>query len=271
MHPFSLGELNDSKANWKEFTEAIQNTIPAKKNNYELLLRFGGFPDPFLKQSEEYHLLWKKNRLERLIREDLIDLSRVQEMSLLQSMASLLPEKVGSPFSFQSLSEDLMVTHPTIKRWFQHFEQLFYVFSIYPYTSKIARSLKKQPKIYLWDWSFVTNAGARFENLVASHLLKTVQGWNDTGKGDFNLCYVRDKEKREVDFLIVKDKRAWMLIECKEGDKTPDPSLYYFSSKLKPEMTLQVINRSGVHQSFDLGQNKKGFVISADKFLGLLL
>lgn len=269
LHPFSLGEIHSSVPDPKKIEAAISEPLKDSKKDYDNLLRFGGFPDPLTQQSEEHHRLWQRMRMERLIREDLTDLSHVQELGLIQTMASLLPEKVGSPFSYQSLAEDLSVSNPTIKRWFQWLEQLFFVFPIYPYTGKIARSLKKQPKIYLWDWSAISNSAARFENLVASHLYKTVQWWNDTGKGDFALHYLRDKGKNEVDFLVTQEGKPWLLIECKENDLSPAPALHRFSQALKPNLTLQLVSQKQVQRKFDLVGGKKGFVVSADRFLPL--
>ncbi len=153
----------------KEWTEAFLN-----------LMRFGGFPDPLFSQDEKKARLWRRGRMEKVIREDLRDLSRIPELSRIEMLASLLPEKVGSLFSIASLREHLEVNHETVKRWVTFLQELFYLFEIKPYQGAVTRSLKKEGKAYLWDFSEVRDKSARYENLVASHLLKACHFWADS-------------------------------------------------------------------------------------------
>lgn len=205
-----------------------------------------------------------------MIREDLLDLSRTHEISLIEAAIALLPDRVGSPFSMQSFSEDLEISHPTAKRWIDWLSALFYLYRVLPYGRNVARALKKQPKLYLWDWSEIQDDGARFENFIASHLLKAVHFWTDNGTGTFELNYIRDKEKREVNFLVLRDRKPWMMVECKLSDHDPSLHLKKFATSMNPELALQVVWKSGVHERFALSGKTKGFVISADSFLKLL-
>jgi predicted AAA+ superfamily ATPase len=137
-------------------------------------------------------------------------------------LASLLPGKVGSPLSVQSLREDLEVAHDTVTRWLKYLNELFYFFEIKPWSKSIPRSLKKEGKIYLYDWTDVSEPGPRFENMIASHLLKACHYWTDTGEGEFELYYLRNKDKQEIDFLICKDRRPWLCLEAKCKDTQID-------------------------------------------------
>jgi hypothetical protein len=139
-----------------------------------------------------------------------------------------------------------------------------------PYERNVARSLKKRPKVYFWDWSEAPEGGARLENLVAGHLLKAAHAWTDVGLGVFELRYVRDKEKREVDFLVLRDRRPWMLVECKVAETAPAPALVRFADVLGVELAVQVVGVPGVHEWFDAGRGRRGWVRSADSFLRLL-
>ena len=135
------------------------------------------------------------------------------------------------------------------------------------YSKKLSRSIRKQPKAYLWDWSEVKDEGPRFENMCAGHLLKACHFWTDSGLAKFDLCYVRDKEKREVDFLVTRDGRPWLLAECKSGDTDIAPSLLYYAKILAPPIVLQIVRKTGVHERFDLPDGRKGTLVSADSFL----
>lgn len=229
LHPFSYGELASSKSlqpeEWKckifsnkklkENTEVDQKII-------KRLFNMSGFPEPYLENSTQILNIWRRSRNEKIIREDFRDLSRLPELSQDEMLASLLPEKVGSPLSVQSLREHIEVSHDTIKRWLLYLKELYYFYELKPWTKSVKRSLKKEAKIYLYDWTSVEDNGPRFENMIGSHLLKACHYWTDTGEGDFSLYYLRNKDKQEIDFLIVKDKKPWLSIESKYSDEVID-------------------------------------------------
>jgi len=252
LHPFSVAELvgrrSDDPAKLIEliFDDSAQKE-PAKTESvssrrvFERLLEFGGFPDPYFNADQKFANLWRAGRLEKLIREDLRDLSRLPELSQVELMAGLLPDRVGSPLSIQSLREDIEVSHDTIKRWLSYLESLYYQFTIRPYSKRLTRALKKEPKIYLYDWSEIDHAGPRFENLVASHLLKACDFWTDSGHGPWNLTYLRNKEKAEVDFLITIKDRPILSMECKLTDVAFDPSVLCFAKHIGLKHHVQLV------------------------------
>lgn len=223
------------------------------------LMTFGGFPEPFFAQDHKIANIWRKDRVEKVIREDLRDLSKLPELSQVEMLASLLPTKVGSPLSFTSLREDLEVSHGTVTRWMNYLGELYYHFSLRPWAKSVARSLKKEPKIYLFDWTEVEESGLRFENLTASHLLKACHYWTDTGEGNFELFYLRNKEQQEVDFLIVKNQKPWLAIEAKLSDSNFNTKTFEkFQRALKCPF-IQVIGQPGVWRKIAPQQ----FLISA--------
>ncbi len=214
--------------------------------------------------------LWRKGRLEKVIREDLRDLSHLPELSQIEMLTSLLPERVGSPFSYGSLREDLEVSFPTVKRWVTYLKELYYLFEIKPYTKSITRSLKKGGKIYLWDYSEIIDEAARFENLVACHLLKTCHYWNDKGEGQFDLFYLRDKEKNEIDFLITKDRIPWLPIEVKLNETTPSPNWVKFLGQIGLTKGIQIVNAHGIWECKSIG-NFKILISSASEVLNYFI
>lgn len=225
LHPLSYGELtNDAPLGPDAWIKAIFKKEGASQNQkiLERLFKFSGFPEPYFANSEKIHRLWRSGRTEKIIREDLRDLSRIPELSQVEMLVSLLPDKIGSPLSIQSLREDLEVSHDTVSRWLKYLNELFYFFELKPWTKSIPRSLKKEGKIYLYDWTEINSPGIKFENMVACHLLKACNFWTDTGEGAFELFYLRNKEKQEIDFLIVRDKKPWLCVEAKYSDTVID-------------------------------------------------
>ncbi|MBW2219043.1 MAG: ATP-binding protein [Deltaproteobacteria bacterium] len=217
-----------------------------------------------LKQSAKEHLRWSNARNHLLIREDLRELTQVKLITLVEQLMLLLPERIGSLFSYRSLSEDLKVGTATIQNWMEIFKKLFIVYSISPYTKKINRSLQKQPKYYLYDWSQIPDEGHQFENLVASHLWKACQLWTDLGEANMELHFIRDRMGREVDFIILKDRKPWFLVETKLAETSIDKNLKYFCNRLNVP-GLQVIKRKNF-----IKEQGAMTVISADRWLANL-
>ena len=224
LHPLSLYEVN---------------TSPTKKD-LDSLLKFGGFPEPFLSQSETQWKRWQRERLARVVKEDLVSLEQVKEISQLEVLSILLQDKVGSMLSINSLREDLSASHEAVDRWVKIFENLYYCFLLTPYGAKKINALKKDRKLFMWDWSLCKTPGARFENLVASNLLKYCHFIEDTEGDDMTLCYLRDKSKREVDFVVLKNSRPLFAVESKTGDNDVSRHIPYFAARTEIPAFFQV-------------------------------
>jgi len=268
IHPFSVAEL----ANPEEYAEDIR-PHPKRIDEalFQALWRFGGFPDPLTKGEERFFLRWQKTRYRQLFREDIRELTQVQELQQLELLAELLRLQVGQLSSYASLARKVRISDQTVRKWLKILAATYYCFEVRPWSKNVARSLIKEPKYYLWDWSLVDDEGQRAENFVASHLLKAVHFWNDHGLGDYCLHYIRDKEKREVDFLVTKNRSPFLLVEVKKHDgRTLSPSLQFFRAQLQPNYTFQVvIDLPFGDRSCFLGPEP--LIVSAQTFLSQLV
>jgi len=197
------------------------------------LIRFGGFPEPFLKASPKFHRRWQTDYKTLLTKEDVRDLSRIADIRGLEHLVELLPSKVGSPLSVNSLREDLNCHHSTVVKWIDILKEVYLVFTIRPWHRQIRRSLKKEPKLYFYDWSLLPEAGPRFENLLAVGLMRMAARFTETGLGIFEVTYIRDTAKREVDFVLVKDNKPLALFEAKESGRAIAPAIRHFGRMLK--------------------------------------
>ncbi len=216
----------------------------------EAMMRHGPFPEPLLAQSDRRTRLWRRTRIERVIREDLRDLSRIQELSQVEMLAAALPERVGSPVSISTFQSLLEVSHPTVKNWLAALRELYLTYELKPYSKRIARSLHKEGKYYMWDFGEVPALAARFENLIGSHLLKACHLWTDMGVGDFELHYLRNKEKQEIDFLVVRDREPWLPVEVKMDDPAPSRNWRRFLPHLPCRLAVQTCLRPGVRDEY---------------------
>jgi predicted AAA+ superfamily ATPase len=250
LHPFSLREMDRDDVLSPDvtleslFSRALRPTR-ASEQNLTSLMTYGPFPEPLFAQDAKVANLWRLSREEAVIRQDLRDISRLLDLGRIELMTALLPERVGSPFSPANLREDLETSFDSIRRWMAYLKELYYLFEIKPYSRKIPRSLRREGKIYLWDFGAVAEEAARFENLIAFHLLKTCQFWTDTGEGEFDLYCLRNKDKQEIDFLIVRDGLPWLPVEVKFSDAAPSPNWKRFAAVLPCKLGLQIMRRPG--------------------------
>ncbi len=247
LHPFTVGELLSPDRSFvstpDSFVEQIldSESTSAHTEALEAIERFTGFPEPLFAESEARLRRWARSHEQLIIREELRDLTRIRELGLIESLVSLLPERIGSLLSVNALRENLQVRFETVQNWLASLERLFFLFTIRPYAGKLARTLRREEKVYLFDFTAIRDSAARFENLVALHVLKLCHLWTESGHGDFQLFYVRDREKREVDFLITEHRRPFALIEAKLTASEVDSSLRYFTERLKPKYSIQIV------------------------------
>ena len=224
LHPFSLRELNPRP----------------KKSDLDTLLKFGGFPEPLLRAEQKFWRRWQRERIQRVIYNDIRDLENVREISLLELLAEELPNRIGSPLSVKNIKELLQVSHATVERWIKIFERMYYCFRISPYGPPKVRAVKKEQKLYLWDWSLLSDPGARFENYVASQLLKYCHYLEDSEGFKMELRFLRDTDKREIDFVVQKDGQPIFAVECKTGERHVSPAIFYFKKRTRIPEYFQV-------------------------------
>lgn len=206
----------------------------------ERLLQFGGFPEPFLKATEVDLRRWHNQRTSRIVQSDIRDLENIREISLMDLLVSALPSRVGAPLSKKNLAHDLEVDFKTIERWITILESVYYCYRISPYGAPKIRAVKKEQKLFLWDWSEIQDAGAKWENFVGSHLLKYCHFLEDTQGFKMELRFLRDETAREVDFVVLKNKKPAFAVECKHGEKAVSPSIKYFSERVPIPIFYQV-------------------------------
>ena len=235
LHPFSVAELKDQ--------------MPPIETLHRLMT-VGGFPEPFLEGTEIFAKRWRSTHLDKILKEDLLELENVRNIKLIEILVDLLADRVGSSVSYSSLARDLEISPHTVKKWIGILESLYVIFVVPPYSKNLARAIIREPKIYFYDNGRVnSDNGARFENIVANALLKKLHLGQDLLGEKSQLYYLRDKEKREVDFLTVIDNKLIDMVEVKMSDDNLSQALVYFNERLKPLSPVQVIYNLTVEQN----------------------
>jgi predicted AAA+ superfamily ATPase len=224
LHPLSLYEI----------------TPHPTRADLDHLLQFGGFPEPFIKAQTRHWKRWQREHQSRIIHEDLVSLEHVKEVSQMDLLSQMLPERVGALLSVNNLRQDLAVAFETADRWITILENLYFCFRIQPYGLPKLRAAVKERKLYLWDWSVCGNPAARFENLVASNLLKYCHRIEDRDGDHMELRFVRDSQGRELDFVVIRNGHPEFALECKTGEQQLSRNISYFSSRTSIPAYYQV-------------------------------
>ena len=270
LFPYSVGEMENKNICPPSPKDCIQKIFdhPKETHAFESLWKLNGFPEPLFAGTEKELIQWQNDHRQLILKEDMRDLTQIRELGLVEMLTGLLPERVGSPLSINALRETLNVNFNSVKNWLMVLDRLYYLFLVSPYSGKLSRALRREQKVYFYDWAELEDESKRLENLVAVHLKKACAFWTDAGYGTFDLRFVRDKEKREVDFLICDKNKPFILVECKISLKDIDPSLIYFKERLKPTYSFQV----GTSFEKDyLAEKKEGiYLCHAARFLAAL-
>lgn len=266
MHPFSVAEAADAVVP----SAPIRPPTPLADADWVALLEHGGYPEPFVQRSPRFTTRWRDLRRTQLLREDIRDLTRIQELDQLDSLERVLAARSGEQLVYSALGNTVRVGENTVRSWVATLCSLHHGFLVRPWFANVTRALRKEPRWYLRDWAGVRDPGKRFETLCACHLLKAVEGWTDLGFGNFELRYVRDKQGREVDFVVVRDGRPWFLVEAKLADEALSPALAYFQGQTGAEHAFQVTG-AGSYVQADAFSRRDPVVVPARSFLSQLL
>ena len=266
MHPWSVGESLRTDLPQQE----VRQPAEIASAEWDALWEHGGFPEPFLRRDSRFTRRWRSLRQEQLSREDLREVAQVADLGTMETLMQLLAERSAQQLVYSNLAREIQVSVDTVKRWVDLLARLHYGFMVRPWFRNVSKALRKEPKWFQRDWSGLADDGARAETLVACHLLKAVEGWTDLGFGEFELRYLRDKQKREVDFLVVKDRKPWFLLEVKVSETNLSPALAHFQAQTKAAHAFQLVFNLAYQQA-DSFRIHRPVVVPARTFLSQLL
>jgi predicted AAA+ superfamily ATPase len=266
MHPFSVGEVISIDLP----IDVIRPPRAPDEREWSALWDHGGFPEPFLRRDARFTRRWRSLRQDQLTREDIRQVAQIETLGLLETLTQILAERSGHQLIYAHLANEVGIALDTVRRWIGVLERMHFGFVVRPWFANVAKALRKEPKWFLRDWSGIADPGQRAETFVACHLLKAVEGWTDLGLGSFELRYLRDKLKREVDFLVVRDRKPWFLVEVKAGDTRLSESLTYFKHATKAKHAFQAVLEL-LHVALDCFSRTDPVVVPARTLLSQLI
>jgi uncharacterized protein len=269
INPWTVGEC----------ARTVPTDSPVKSPNnisdedWSALLEHGGYPEPFRKRDPRFTQRWQARRQTELMEHDLPRLASVRDPATVQMLALLLSERSATPLIYSDASRELGVTVDTVRRWVDLLVRLQLGFRVRPWYVGVPKALRKEPKWFLRDWSGVADPLARTRTLIACHLLKSVEGWADCGFGHFELRYVRDKLKREADFLVLRERRPWFAIAVSldaPRDGAVAPALEYFQRITRARHAFHLV-LDAPYSGVDCFAQSEAAVVSARTLLSQLL
>ena len=237
MHPLSVGEILHPTV------QCMETSHPAEIHaaDWNRLVEFGGFPEPFSRADKMFLRKWRQLRFEQLLREDIRKDTSIRELDQIESLARILSERSGEQLVYASLGKEVQVSEITTRNWVATLCSFYFGFLVKPWSQHIENAIRKTPKWFLRDWSGITDIGKRNETILACHLLKAVEYWTDMGFGECDLYYIRDKQKKEADFLVSKDGKPWFLAEAKTSDTKLSPALSAYQKATGAKHAFQVV------------------------------
>lgn len=244
------------------FVEKMVSSAKYEQSAMEHILEFSGFPEPFLKGDAVFCKKWHKDYFERIVKEDLRDISHIHMLEKVMDLLYLLPGKIGSPLSLNAIREDLEVNLNTVKNYVKYLVLTYALFEVLPYHKKKSRLVKKEKKVYFYNWLDIADPARRFENYVALELKSRVDLWNDSLPGDYGLYFVRGRDGSESDFLITRDDNPFILFEAKLSEENIASHHYKHVELWGGIPFVQLVKTAPV-----LRVKEKGFyIISASRF-----
>ncbi len=273
LFPLTLSELSKNKRNLADFKknplrDFDGNPVSQTKDIWNQLLKFGGFPEPFVKSKEDFLTRWSESYARQIIRDDIRSVFDLKDIANMELLYALLPSKSGSPISLNNIAQDLGVAFDTVKNWLRIFDLFYLVFSVSTWTPKISRSILKEKKLYFFNVPEVEEEGPRFENLIALELHKSIALWNQAGLGQFKLHYLRNKDGEEADFLIANKNVPILLVETKWNDENVSKSLIRFQNQLQVP-AAQLVKKEGIFRRIKNG-DLEILVVTAHRWLSSL-
>ena len=269
MHPFSVAEILHKDL--PDPSRVVRQPVKVKPADFEALWNHGGYPEPFMKRDTRFSRRWRSLRLQQFVREDVRDLTQIQQIDQVETLVRLLADRSSHQLVYGNLARTVRVSADTARRWIEVLRDLHLGFLVRPWFKNVSRSLRKEPKWFLRDWSTIEDLGNRAETFVACHLLKAVEGWTDLGLGKFDLGYLRDKEKHEVDFVVVRDGKPWFLAEVKHGEEAMSGNLAFYQEQLRAPFAFQVVVGADYVNADCFAGPRGPIIVPASTFLSQLL
>ncbi len=254
LRPLARGEVDRIAPRFIE--SAFEQSFSRNFTHYdrdaliELALR-GGFPEP-MRLQDRSRRRWHNDYINAILEHDLNEIARIHRKNAMRELVNILAAWSGKFMDISAIGSGLSIQRPTIESYINALEALYLVERIYPWTKTDYARVGKQSKLFMADSGLMATLlrwkmdQVRFDSDRSGKLMETftfneIMAQVDAGDGLYELFHYRDREKREIDFIIEREDNALLGIEIKSGSavgKNDFKHLKWFQNNIATNQTF---------------------------------
>ncbi len=230
LRPLAQGEIARTTSRFIDsaFTQSFSRSHIHYDRDALLEIAFrGGFPEPMLLQ-ERGRKRWHADYVNAILERDLKDITRIHRKNAMRDLVRTLAAWSGKFMDLSAIGSGLSIRRPTIESYINALETLYLIERVYPWTKTDYARVGKQSRLFMVDSGLMTSLlswkidqvrldSDRSGKLVETFAFNEIMAQVDAGDGRYELFHYRDREKREIDFLIEREDNALLGIEIKAG------------------------------------------------------
>ncbi|MGD8836385.1 MAG: ATP-binding protein [Desulfobacteraceae bacterium] len=248
LRPLAQGEVMKNVPRFIEsaFKQAFVQSHTHYDRDALLEIAFrGGFPEPMTLQ-DRGRKRWHADYIGAILERDLKEIAKIHRKNAMRELVNLLAAWSGKFMNLSAIGSGLSIQRATIESYINALETLFMVERVYPWTKTDYARVGKQSKLFMTDSGLMSSLlrwnmdQVRFDSDRSGKLIETfafneIAAQVDAANGRYELFHYRDREKREIDFLIEREDNALLGVEIKAGsavNKNDFKHLKWFQNNL---------------------------------------
>lgn len=229
LRPLTQGEIakkEPSFLNRLSHRDFVDNTDYDKESLLKLMFK-GGYPEPLFMESSKERTSWYKDYLNTIIEYDLKDIANIKRQDSLKDLMAIIASFSSKFIDKSKITSSMGVANQTLDSYLGVLENTYLVDKLMPYLKTDYERVNKQSKYFVSDTGLMCSVlnwkiddlildadktGKLFETYIYNQIIAQV----DLENLDYSLYHYRDREKREIDFII-HDSNNIYGIEVKSG------------------------------------------------------
>lgn len=230
LRPLAQGEIERAPSRFID--SAFEQSFSRSSAHYDrdavLEIAFrGGFPEPML-LTDRGRKRWHTDYVNAILERDLKKIARIHRKNAMRELVHTLAAWSGKFMDLSAIGSGLSIQRSTIETYINALETLYIVERVYPWTKTDYARVGKQSRLFMvdsglmasllsWKMDQVRLDSDRSGKLIETFAFNEIMAHVDTSDGRYELFHYRDREKREIDFLIEREDNALLGIEIKAG------------------------------------------------------
>ena len=265
LRPLAIGEIQGKNPDFIEsiFAGKLQHYQATLHKTQYLELAFkGGYPEAIKCRTLHNTQTWHNDYIEAIIDRDLHDISNIKRSDALHQLVGILAAWSSKFMDISKITSHLSIDRSTVESYINALESLYIVERVRPWTHTDYARVGRQDKLFLTDsglmasllkWKFdeVQDDGAKNGKLLETFVFTQLAATIDASKEHFELYHYRDRDKREIDFIIQDRSGNIVAIEVKAGSAVDKKSFkhieWFRKNMMKGQKFTGIVLYTGEH------------------------